>query len=183
MNRHVCLLALILVAQMTRLSQGGYDPNVLPQGHEYYELRQGLSNCRLKFEREKRGRIAFLGGSITASKGWRDDVIRYFQTRFPETEFDFISAGISSLGSVPHAFRLQRDVLSHGPVDLLFVEAAVNDTTNTPDRDQMLRGMEGLVRPDAAAKSPGGYRAPAFCHARAHEGLLPGNGPRFDFPA
>ncbi|MCA8983731.1 MAG: hypothetical protein KDA76_08215 [Planctomycetaceae bacterium] len=146
MNRHVCLLALILVAQMTRLSQGGYDPNVLPQGHEYYELRQGLSNCRLKFEREKRGRIAFLGGSITASKGWRDDVIRYFQTRFPETEFDFISAGISSLGSVPHAFRLQRDVLSHGPVDLLFVEAAVNDTTNTPDRDQMLRGMEGLVR-------------------------------------
>lgn len=48
---------------------------------------------------------------------------------------------------MPHAFRLERDVLSHGPVDLLFVEAAVNDTSNTGDHpEQMLRGMEGVVR-------------------------------------
>ncbi len=123
-----------------------YDPDVLPKGHEYFELRDGLGNCRLRFERDKVGRIAFLGGSITAGGGWRDHVIRYFRERFPETKFDFISAGIGSLGSVPHAFRLERDVLSRGPVDLLFVEAAVNDTSNTSDADHMLRGMEGVVR-------------------------------------
>lgn len=123
-----------------------YDPNVLPKGHEYYEMRDGIGNARLQFERGKTGRIAFLGGSITASRGWRDQVIRYFQERYPETKFDFISAGIGSLGSVPHAFRLERDVLSHGPADLLFVEAAVNDSTNTTDPAHMLRGMEGVVR-------------------------------------
>ncbi len=116
------------------------------QDQHYHKLRDGLGNCRVKFEREKTGRIAFLGGSITASKGWRDETMDYFKKRFPETEFDFISAGVSSLGSVPHAFRLERDVLARGPLDLLFVEAAVNDTTNTIDPHHMLRGMEGVVR-------------------------------------
>lgn len=124
-----------------------YAPAVLPKGHEYFELRDGLANCQLTFERGKIGRIAFLGGSITASEGWRDHVMTYFQEKFPRTQFDFVSAGISSMGSVPHSFRLDRDVLSRGPVDLLFVEAAVNDTSNIPEHPaQMLRGMEGVVR-------------------------------------
>ena len=108
--RPLILLFFALVAPL----RAGYDPDVLPKGHEYFVLRDGLANCRLKFKKEKTGRIAFLGGSITAGGGWRDEMIRHFQERFPETEFDFISAGIGSLGSVPHAFRLERDVLSAG---------------------------------------------------------------------
>ena len=141
------LLVTVMLLSLPPISVGAdYDPNVLPKGHEYFELRDGLANCRLKFDREKDGRIAFLGGSITAGGGWREHIIRYFQERFPQTTFDFISAGIASMGSVPHAFRLERDVLSRGPVDLLFVEAAVNDTSNTADPHHMLRGMEGVVR-------------------------------------
>src|SRR5262245_12964903 len=124
MHRRPTLVSLLALS-LTTLSFAGYDPSVLPKGHEYLELREGLANCRIKFEREKTGRIAFLGGSITAMGGWRDHTIKYFQEKFPNTKFDFISAGIGSMGSVPHAFRLERDVLSHGPVDLLFVEAAV----------------------------------------------------------
>ncbi len=119
---------------------------MLPRGREYFELRGGLSNAHLKFTREKTGRIAFLGGSITAGSGWREHTIRYLQQKFPDTTFEFVSAGIPSLGSVPHAFRLERDVLSKGPIDLLVVEAAVNDSTNTADAAHMLRGMEGVVR-------------------------------------
>jgi sialidase-1 len=145
--KHLLPLGCAALMLATALSaETRYDPQVLPKGREYFELRDGLANCRLKFEREKTGRIAFLGGSITAGGGWRDHTIRYFQAKFPQTKFDFISAGISSLGSVPHAFRLQRDVLSQGPVDLLFVEAAVNDSTNTAEAAHMLRGMEGVVR-------------------------------------
>ena len=122
-------------------------PTDLPKGHDYFDLRDGLANCQLKFEREKTGRIAFLGGSITAMSGWRELTIQYFQARFPDTQFDFISAGIGSLGSVPHSFRLERDVLKNGPVDLLFLEAAVNDTSNTSEHpEHILRGMEGVVR-------------------------------------
>ncbi len=119
----------------------------LPRGSDYFELRDGLANAFDAFTQSKAGRVAFLGGSITAMSGWRERVMADLQRRFPETTFEFIGAGIGSLGSVPHAFRLERDVLSRGLVDLLFVEAAVNDASNMPDRaDLMLRGMEGVVR-------------------------------------
>jgi sialidase-1 len=122
---------------------------VLPAGHEYFKLRDGLANCFEAFEKQRRGQVVFLGGSITFNSGWREEVIKYLQGRFPQTQFDFVSTGIPSLGSVPHAFRLDRDVLSHGPADLVFVEAAVNDHNYDPypNRSELaLRGMEGVVR-------------------------------------
>lgn len=117
-----------------------------PYGHEYFRLRGGLANSRVRFETEKVGRVAFLGGSITAMSGWRDQVCDALRRRFPGTEFEFINAGVPSLGSTPGAFRLRRDVLSHGRVDLLFVEAAVNDETNGQSPVEQVRGMEGIVR-------------------------------------
>jgi sialidase-1 len=138
MSHLVCLARIVCAENLQPL---------LPSHDGYFELRNGLANSRAKFEREKFGRVVFLGGSITQSSGWRDLVMDYLRVKFPDTKFEFIGAGIGSLGSVPHAFRLERDVLSKGPVDLLFVEAAVNDTSNTSEYpERMLRGMEGLVR-------------------------------------
>ena len=117
-----------------------------PFGYDYFQLRGGLHRSFAKFEIEKVGRVAFLGGSITQSKGWRDLVCEDLQKRFPKTKFDFVAAGISSLGSTPGAFRFQRDVLANGPVDLLFEEAAVNDDTNGFSDIEQIRGMEGIVR-------------------------------------
>ena len=117
-----------------------------PYGYDYVALRGGLNRCRGKFEQEKTGRVAFLGGSITAASGWRDQVCEELKRRFPETRFEFINAGIPSLGSTPGAFRYQRDVLGQGPVDLLFEEAAVNDDTNGFSAIEQVRGMEGIVR-------------------------------------
>jgi hypothetical protein len=108
--------------------------------------RGTLDNCRIKFEREKKGRVAFMGGSITEMEGWREMVCRELQDRFPDTEFDFINAGISSTGTTPGAFRFERDVLCRGPVDLLFEEAAVNDETNGFSDIEQIRGMEGIIR-------------------------------------
>ncbi len=132
------------------LEHTGYSDQVTepttPYGYDYFKLRDGLQNCFAKFEKQLQGRVAFLGGSITAAKGWRDLVCEDLKKRFPHTEFDFIDAGISSLGSTPGAFRFQRDVLMRGPVDLLFEEAAVNDDTNGFSAVEQLRGMEGIVR-------------------------------------
>lgn len=132
------------------LSHTGFADQVqaanTPYGNEYFKLRGGLENARQKFVREKVGRVAFLGGSITAAPGWRDQVCADLKRRFPETQFDFINAGISSLGSTPGAFRFRRDVLANGPVDLLFEEAAVNDDTNEFSDIEQVRGMEGIVR-------------------------------------
>jgi lysophospholipase L1-like esterase len=74
-------------------------------------------------------------------------VCEILKRRFPETDFTFTAAGIASTCSTTGAFRLSEDVLSHGPVDLFFIEFAVNDQGDAGhSRQACIRGMEGLVR-------------------------------------
>jgi sialidase-1 len=113
---------------------------------DFHVNRSGLTNAYHVFKHSGRGRVAFMGGSITEAGGWRDSVCHYLTSRFPNTSFEFINAGISSTGSTPGAFRFSEDVLSKGPVDLLFEEAAVNDPTNGFSGKYQLRGMEGIIR-------------------------------------
>lgn len=121
-------------------------PQPLLSSENYHRHRQGIRNSLIRFQRNKTGRVAFLGGSITYNTGWRDSISNYLQTRFPDTEFQFINAGIPSMGSTPAAFRLERDVTGEGAVDLLFVEAAVNDAANGRSPEEQVRAMEGIVR-------------------------------------
>ena len=111
-----------------------------------FTLRGDYQNSRTQFEQNKRGHVAFIGGSITEMDGYRPMVCKILKKRFPDTEFKFTAAGISSTCSDTGAFRMQRDVLSKGPLDMLFVEFAVNDDQ---DSDQAyhdaLRGMEGII--------------------------------------
>jgi len=112
----------------------------------YFETAGSLSNFYHAVTSRKKATVAFLGGSITYNPGWRQKVGRYLQERFPDAEFHFIAAGIPSLGSLPHAFRLQQDVLDSGKTDLLFVEAAVNDKANGTDSLTQVRALEGIIR-------------------------------------
>ncbi|MBN2514281.1 MAG: hypothetical protein JXB18_15185 [Sedimentisphaerales bacterium] len=107
---------------------------------------EGLKNSQIRFEKDKQGRVVFLGGSITHMSGWRDEVYGYLKKRFPQTQFDFINTGIPSTGSTPGAFRLIRDVFSDGLVDLLFEDAAANDHVNGRSAQEQIRGMEGILR-------------------------------------
>jgi pimeloyl-ACP methyl ester carboxylesterase len=83
---------------------------------DFHQLRKGLPNCKISFTQNKQSRVAFLGGSITYNHGWRDSVSAYLTKRFKETTFDFVTAGIPSFGSVPNAFRLERDVILKGKI-------------------------------------------------------------------
>ena len=85
-----------------------------------------------------------MGGSITK----RVAAIRcsnFLGRRFPQTEFSFINAGISSTCSTG-TFRLHRDVLSHGPIDLFFIEFAVNDDQDANPPRWCILGMEEIIR-------------------------------------
>lgn len=114
--------------------------------HLHYSIRGSLQNSLHTFEKERRARVAFMGGSITEMDGWRNLIEQQLQQRFPYTQFEWVEAGISSTGTTPGAFRLQQDVLSKGKIDLLFVEAAVNDDTNGFSALEQVRGMEGEIR-------------------------------------
>ena len=120
--------------------QKDYDKN------HSINYRSDLSESFHRFATEKKGCVAFLGGSITEMNGWHQMIMEDLKQRFPETEFQFIEAGIASMGSTPHAFRFENDVLKHGTPDLLFFEAAVNDHENHFTATEQVRGVEGVVR-------------------------------------
>jgi lysophospholipase L1-like esterase len=118
-----------------------------PTGDASIHRRGPFANARLRFEQDKEGHVAYIGGSITEMNGYRPMVVEVLKRRFPETKFTFTDAGISSTCSTTGAFRLFNDVLSQGPVDLLFIEFAVNDDQDAGHaRRECIRGMEGIVR-------------------------------------
>lgn len=115
-------------------------------GDQNFILRGDMRNSQIQFEQKKRGHVAFIGGSITEMDGYRPKVCAMLKERFPDTVFTFTDAGISSTCSDTGAFRLERDVLSKGPLDLFFVEFAVNDDQDgVQDYHDALRGMEGVI--------------------------------------
>jgi sialidase-1 len=112
---------------------------------QFFTVRDDLKNSQIVFEKEKKGRIVYLGGSITGMQ-WPSLVSDFIKKRFNDAEIDFVNCGAASMGTTDHVFRLQKDVFSRGKVDLIFVEAAVNDSTNMRTPDEMRRGMEGVIR-------------------------------------
>lgn len=130
---------LILIGSLSASAQ------TIPSG-KFHSHRNPLKNSFLQFQTKKTGRVVFLGGSITFNGGWRDSLCAFLQESFPETRFEFINAGIPSMGSVSGAFRFERDVLKNGRVDLLFEEAAVNDEAIGHQATEIGLAMEGIVR-------------------------------------
>lgn len=137
---HLCLIAILFFFIGLNFSHAQIKSS------DYHIVRNELQNSFIKFNKKRNARVAFLGGSITYNPGWRDSISHYIETQFPKTEFEFIAAGIPSMGSTPGAFRLERDILSKGKIDLLFVEAAVNDPTNGRTLVEQIRAMEGIIR-------------------------------------
>ena len=114
---------------------------------ERVQRRGRLNHSQTQFAQQKKGRVAFIGGSITEMDGYRPMVADILKKRFPETAFDFVNAGIASTCSTTGAFRFASDVLAGGAPDLLFVEFAVNDDQDAAHtRVECIRGMEGMTR-------------------------------------
>lgn len=110
--------------------------------------REGVPNFIARLEKERKAHVAFLGGSITQNtKGHTAMIPEWLEKTYPEVDFTFTNAGLSSTCSVTGAFRLDRDVLSKGQIDLLVVEFAVNDDQDAAhDRTTAIRGLEGIIR-------------------------------------
>ncbi len=133
------VLCLLTYCQPLQAEEFTAPPNVT--------RRSNFQNSRIRFERNHIGHVAFIGGSITEMDGYRPMVMKDLQTRFPNTKFQFTSAGIASTCSTAGAFRLRNDVLSKGKVDLIFIEFAVNDDQDASHPYEIaVRGIEGIIR-------------------------------------
>ncbi|MBB6674688.1 SGNH/GDSL hydrolase family protein [Cohnella nanjingensis] len=119
-------------------------------GLRYAVPRGGLPRLRARLSAGMPIAAAFLGGSITEGYGasepdatsWRALTEAYLRESSP-AGFVSVNAGVGGTNSTFGAYRLGEQVLDRGPIDLLFVEFAVNDDE---DRTATIRGMEGIVR-------------------------------------
>lgn len=117
----------------------------------YWIRRRGLPHASGTIARKQPIAAAFLGGSITEGAGasdasrtsYRAMTGQFLTDRFADSAVTCVNAGVGGTNSTFGAHRFQDHVLRHGPIDLLFVEFAVNDGT---DREESIRGMEGIVR-------------------------------------
>jgi len=139
------MLSLVLAMACATGSANEHSPGMPPE----CVPRGGLPNVLRKLARGDSVRIAYLGGSITKSAGWRTMTAEWFQEQYPKAKIEAINAGISGTGSDLGVFRLERDVLQHDP-DLLFIEFAVNDGGTSGER--IRKAMEGIVRKARRAK-------------------------------
>jgi len=178
MIKKYILLGLLLTVAFKGFSGGNVIDTTQKLSSESYISRYGnLSNFRYKLANQKDITVAFFGGSITNMTGWRGKVEQYLIQTYPGIHFTMINAGIPSLGSLPHAFRMKTDVLDKGKIDLLFLEAAVNDKANeTPELVQR-RAMEGIIRhmrkTDAVTDIIVMAFADEFKNADYHDGKIP----------
>ena len=106
---------------------------------------KGFMNRAAKGERLT---VGFIGGSITQGfsatdpeKCYAARTFGWMKKVFPNTEFDYVNAGIGATDSQFGAARVQEDLLRRLP-DLVFVEFSVNDHS-TP---HFCETYEGLVR-------------------------------------
>jgi len=102
-----------------------------------YKMRGNLMRSFNKFKKTQKGRVAYMGGSVTM-RPWRNGLEAWLKKQFPDTEFDFIMAGIGGTPADLGTFRVPGDVFKNGPVDLFFLEFAVNGGG--------VKEMEGIVR-------------------------------------
>ena len=105
--------------------------------------REGVGNFLAKLKAGKTVTVAYLGGSITAMKGWRNLTTDWLRKANTNAVVNEVHAAIGGTGSDLGVFRVGHDALRHRP-DLLFVEFATNDSGRKPE--EIWRSMEGIVR-------------------------------------
>ena len=107
-----------------------------------------LKNFLSRAAQGERLTVGFIGGSITQGfaatepdQCYAARTVAWLRKVFPNTEFDYVNAGIGATDSQFGAARVQEDLLPRLP-DLVFVEFSVNDHS-TP---HFCETYEGLVR-------------------------------------
>lgn len=129
----------------------------VPKDEEEEYLRRAIlslgSTIRLNhfFQKAERGSeltVGVFGGSITQGAAcdeleccYHGILLQFLQSRFPQSRFTLVNAGIGATASNYGALRVERDLLSRRP-DLVILEFAVNDF----DTIRYAHTYEGVVR-------------------------------------
>ncbi len=124
----------------------GYEP--VPA--EPFATRDGAPRFFAKLRAGGPVSVAYFGGGIHPTSGWRALALDALRERYPDAEITEIDAGICDCcrGSSFSVHRFAHDVLAKKP-DLVLVDFASDD--HNRDAPTVLRAMEGIIRQARAA--------------------------------
>ncbi|MCE5216833.1 right-handed parallel beta-helix repeat-containing protein [bacterium] len=108
--------------------------------------RKGLGTLAAKLAAKQPIKVAYFGGGIHPSSGWRAELLKTLRAHYPGVEVSEIDAGICDCvrGSSFSTFRFRHDVLDKKP-DLVLVDFA-SDDRDIADQRSIWLSMEGIVR-------------------------------------
>ena len=119
----------------------------------YITYRHPLTHTHEKITKDKKVKVAYFGGSVTAGFGstngslysWRARSEQWFAAQFPDVQWDFLFSAIGANGTFLGTYRVQRDVIALEP-DLLFIEYAINDKYGAFSKERAAWQCETIVR-------------------------------------
>ncbi|MFC2111745.1 GDSL-type esterase/lipase family protein [Bacteroidota bacterium] len=144
MKKKFFLIGFVLLSRFCSQSYG-QDYNYDPSTTEEFRMRDGLPHFFNKVHAGEEVRVAYLGGSITAARGWRVKTLAWFKSQYPNVQFTEINAAISGTGTGFGACRIGADILPHQP-DLVLMESRVNGGQGVERQS-----VEGIIRQIKAA--------------------------------
>ncbi len=111
-----------------------------------------LSNTLYRLTNDKELTILYYGGSITYGQGaskyennWVAGTTAWFKQNYPDANITEINSGVGNTGSNYGIFRFEKDVLSIGTPDLIFLEFTSNDWGRFGEQN-ISRQTESLIR-------------------------------------
>lgn len=107
--------------------------------------RDGLANTFGKLKARQTVRIAYYGGGIHGTGGWRKGMLDWLKQQFPQATIEAIDGSITDAvrGSGFSVYRFRHDILAKNP-DLILVDYTSDDyVTNSLS---IQRAIEGVVR-------------------------------------
>lgn len=111
-----------------------------------------LSNTYSKLTKDKKLKVVYFGGSVTAGSGashgsycWRGLIGEWLKNNFPEADITNCNKALGETGTHLGVYRFNKAVLEEKP-DLLFIEYSINDFYDKASYERASTQFETIVR-------------------------------------
>lgn len=127
--------------------RGDYNPKLKDNKYS-----GALSNTYSKLTNNKKLKVVYFGGSVTAGAGasdgkfcWRSMIGEWLINNFPEAEITNCNKALGETGTHLGVYRLDKAVIEEKP-DLLFIEYSINDFYDKASFERASIQFETIVR-------------------------------------
>ncbi len=127
--------------------RGGYNPKLKDNKYS-----GALANTYSKLTNDKKLKVVYFGGSVTAGSGasdgkycWRSMIGEWLTNNFPEAEITNCNKALGETGTYLGCYRVKKAVIEEKP-DLLFIEYSINDFYDGASFDRASMQFETIVR-------------------------------------